>query len=209
MSYTYTDDDGDTWYNVPSIGEGGNKLSIRGNLLNSGDLPFTGQLILALLDKDNNLKEDLITEDIVSLNSYRGWGSLWFDIAPTKPLAFGDKVVAFYLSNEPGSVRKRVEQEYLDCDYVSELPVYPAAFIKTKNSYAVGDIFEFALMNSDYHYAGTVWTITKPNGSSVNLVQNIGAFRLDAPGTYKIEAAVALEVGYSVIETLVTYINVQ
>lgn len=209
LSYTYSDDDGNTWKEVLSIGDGGTQLSIRGWLVNTGDLPFSGQLVLVLLDKDNNLKQDnLATETISSLESGYGYPSVCFDIAQiTVPLAFGDKVVAFYT---PGSPRKRLEQEFLDCDYVSELPVYPAAFIKTKNSYAVGDVFEFKLMNSDYHYAGTVWTITKPDGSSVNMAQNIGAFQLKDVGTYKIQAAVAIEVGpaYPVIETLVTNIVV-
>ena len=93
---------------------------------------------------------------------------------------------------------------------VDELPLLPAAFIKTEDmGYNLNDWFKFELVNNDYLYSGTVWKITEPDGTVIdNLPQSNQLFILPQTGTYKIEAAVAPEVGEDVVETITTYITV-
>ena len=92
---------------------------------------------------------------------------------------------------------------------IDELPLLPAAFIKTDAAYHVGDYFQFKLLNNDYLYAGTVWKITAPDGTvSSNLEQSLIEFQLTQAGAYKIEAAVAPVEGDPVVETITTYIEV-
>ena len=212
MTYTFTNDDGETWEDVPSFGEGGTRFTIRGWIINKGKVPYAGVLKIALLDKDNNIKQDnLYTDDISSdpWGTNEGWPYYWFDLKNiTVPFAFGDKLVAFYSTEDPNNPWKRVEVPVLDCYIVSELPVFPAAFIKTEDSYSAGDPFNFVLRNHIHPYAGTVWTFTKDDGSRTTLDQAAAFFPLES-GTYKIEAAVAEKVGGPVLETLVTYITVQ
>ena len=209
LTYTYSND-GENWVAVPSVGEGGTQFSLRGWMVNYGDLPFSGQMKIALLDKNNHLKQDNLFNDSINNEEHlNGFAFKCFNLNPiTVPLAFGDKLVAFY-TDDPENAWNRFAVPGLDCYFVSELPVYPAAFIKTEDTYTAGDMFEFVLMNNDLPYAGAVWTITKPDGSSIDVEQAVGAFLLDVAGPYKIQAAVAPTVGGAVVETLVTYVDVQ
>ena len=73
----------------------------------------------------------------------------------------------------------------------------------------MGDYFEFRLKNNKDRYAGTVWTVTAPDGIKESYEQADREFRLTQAGRYKIEAAVAPKVGSSVIERVVAVINVR
>ena len=92
---------------------------------------------------------------------------------------------------------------------MGELPLVPAAFIQTKAPYRVGDLFEFRLMNYDQLYAGTVWTITAPDGTVSSVPQSDRDFELGQRGKYKIDAAIAPAAGEDVVEHVVTFITVR
>ena len=208
MAYLSSNDGGNTWEEIPSVGEGGRRFSVIGYLYNAGDISLTTQIRVALLEKDNTFLEEVCLLDGVTLGPSQGWRTIAFDLTVTKPLSFGDKLVIQYWDPTSKSW-KPVAFPALDCNFVSELPVFPAAFIKTKTGYSVGDIFPFTLFNHDVPYAGTVWTVTKPDGSKAVYEQLVdGHMPLTQAGIYKIEAAVAQAVGEPVEETLVTYINV-
>ena len=90
---------------------------------------------------------------------------------------------------------------------ISAWPLTPAAFIKTKSSYKQNDWFDFELMNNDYIYPETTWTITDPDGTTTTHPQSEKDFQLTKTGKYKIQAATAQTAG-TVIENLVTIITV-
>ena len=127
---------------------------------------------------------------------------------PSTPIEFGDKIVLYCTSDEGQSSYEPIKGR-IDGSVVSELPIMPAAFIKTDAEYNVNDYFQFELMNNDYVYAGTVWKITAPDGTiTSNLAQSTREFKLTQTGTYKIEAAVKATVGGALVETITTYITV-
>ena len=211
LCYLYTDDEGETWSSVPSFGEGGTRFSIQGWIYNSGQEPYTGQLKIALLDKDGHLKQDALWTTDILYEPNNGEPFYTFDITtiPAGSMAFGDRLAAYYSTNDPGMPWKPVENPYMGCFIVSELPLFPSAFIKTEDSYTAGDMFEFVLVNHDMPYAGTVWTITDPAGASTRIDQAVSACKLAVSGNYKIEAAVAEDQGGPIVETLVTHITVR
>ncbi|MBR3527776.1 MAG: C10 family peptidase [Bacteroidales bacterium] len=126
---------------------------------------------------------------------------------PSTPIEFGDKIVLYCTSDEGQSSYEPIKGR-IDGSVVSELPIMPAAFIKTAATYKVNDYFVFQIMNCDYAYDATVWTITKTGSvTPVVLNQSDKEYQFTETGTYKIEAAVAPN-GGTVVETLVTYVEV-
>ena len=126
---------------------------------------------------------------------------------PSTPIEFGDKIVLYCTSDEGQSSYEPIKGR-IDGSVVSELPIMPAAFIKTAATYKVNDYFVFQIMNYDYAYDATVWTVTKTGSvTPVVLNQSDKEYQFTETGTYKIEAAVAPN-GGTVVETLVTYVEV-
>ena len=132
---------------------------------------------------------------------------MYVKIPDATVLNFGDRIVLYCTTDAAQSVYAPVEQ-LSDGSVVNELPVMPAAFIRTNASYNRNDWFEFALMNNDNTYAGTVWTITDPDGVKTSKKQADFEFQLTKTGTYRIEAAVAPTAGAAVVETIVAHIKV-
>ena len=85
----------------------------------------------------------------------------------------------------------------------------PVTFIQTESSYAVGDYFEVRIRNCAERYAGTVWTVTAPDGTRATYSQSDREFRLTQAGKYKIEAAIAPAAGETVTDRVVAVITVQ
>ena len=79
-------------------------------------------------------------------------------------MSFGDKVAMFY--KEGNSEYKKVDFENPSYG-LSEIPFFPAAFIKTETSYAQNDFFYFRLTNHDITYPNAVWSITDPSNNTV------------------------------------------
>lgn len=99
-----------------------------------------------------------------------------------------------------------------DGSVVGELPLTPSdtptPFIRKESSYKQGDVFPFSLVNYGNSYAGTVWTITYPDGTRVSKPQSYDSFQFTQSGKYKIEAAIKATVDGPVIERVVTIVNV-
>ena len=183
-----------------------------GFIYNHTATQYSGTIKIVLEDKNGNIKQDWkYLPAPISPGPNRGtlvpYVNEW-DFTITGPLAFGDKLAVYYTDNEDQDHFVKLTGPR-DGTCVFELPVIPAAFIKTKADYDQYDYFEFELLNNDYVYAGTVWTITEPDGTiNIGLAQSSREFQLTQVGTYKIEAAVAPAVGDPVVETITTYITV-
>lgn len=173
------------------------------NLINSGSVSFSGYFAVFRVAKDG-------TRDLSPLfevnrgSSPLGVGYYTYDVTRTfdtpADLTFGDKYVVYY--------KKDVSSEYVPVKYESdgmvfgELPVFPAAFIKTAASYNVGDYFVFELTNNNYRYGDSTWKVTNPAGVTTNYTMNDWRVKLTTAGEYKIEASTPSK------EKIVVYITV-
>lgn len=173
--------------------------------ISAGD--YSGRIKFVQKKKDGS--ENLLTGGTSNPRSfslqagYTASGSCgYFSISD---ISFGDKIICYYekasenwvLLGSPAGMA------------VNEWPLVPVAFIKTEDHYYQNNWFQFKLMNIDYVYAGTTWTITDEDGNVTVKKQSDYEVQLTKTGTYKIEAATAKTDGGSVIETIVTYINVE
>ena len=183
-----------------------------GRLKNTGSAPFYGKIYVCLLNANNDNPEPLYVDDY-STDPFKPKYGISEMIYPLtipsdyKP-SFGDRIVLIY--TEDGTVYKLVNSP-LNASYASiitEWPLIPVPFIATAASYKKDDYFEFRLKNHGCNFADTQWTITDPDDVSVVKPQADCMFQLTKKGTYKIEAAVK-PAGGSVVETLVTYIEVK
>ena len=182
-----------------------------GYMYNNTAAQYSGRIRIVLEDKNGDIKGDPLLSTNINPNPNSGsivpFAAGW-TVTITETLKFGDKLAVYYTDNEAKDHFVKMTGPR-DGTCVWELPVIPAAFIKTKADYDQYDYFEFELLNNDYLYAGTVWTITEPDGTiNIGLAQSSREFQLTQVGTYKIEAAVAPTVGDPVVETITTYITV-
>ena len=181
-----------------------------GGIQNIGQESFSGNIQFRMEDKFGNQKGDpLITRSRKTAplepGYYTWWESntVWLD-----EFEFGDRIAGYYSTDEDFTAWKRIITPN-DGNYVGELPLVPAAFIQTKAPYRVGDLFEFRLVNYDQVYAGTVWTITAPDGTVSSFPQSDRDFELAQSGKYKIDAAISPAPGEAVVEHVVTFITVR
>lgn len=194
-----------------------------GSIRNIGSANYSGKLRGYLRKKDGTLTQ--IGETSLSLNagsswntsSGSGWGGGWWgggwgngnQLSCTIPsgteIGFGDCIALYYTSgadiipvsyDEDGTIH-------------GTIPLVPAAFIRTEESYHVNDSFCFQLINYDALYAGTVWTITEPDGNRIRIKQSFESYRLTQTGKYRVEAAIAPSEGADTVEHLVTFITVE
>ena len=184
---------------------------------NNGYVAYDGVLRAKVIDKNGNPKTDLS----IYINESNGWTDrlsvgknqitlkqIGLSLSESISIALGDRIV-IYCTTDVGKTVYEPIQYCLDGSVLNELPLVPAAFIKKKNtSYKQNDWFVFELINNDYLYAGTVWTITDPDGTQVVKQQSDKEFQFTKTGQYKIEAATASTAGSAVIEKIVTYITV-
>lgn len=113
--------------------------------------------------------------------------------------SFGDQLVAYY--KETG---KETYTPFIFAPFdviLPALPVFPAAAIKKKASYSVGDYFIFELTNHSYTYENSTWKITAPDGTTTQYNMDDYRVQLTAAGDYKISCTTDEE-------TVVTYITV-
>lgn len=180
-----------------------------GGLWNAGSVDYTGSLILQFEDKNGNRIENA------------NWTIINFESSPFPPgnvtlasyeftldekdFVFGNRFVAYYTD---GSDLREVKAPDNGL-YAGELPVIPAAFIKTKSQYAPGDLFEFQLKNYGKRYAGTTWTITGPDGDSTVVSQSSGEYRFPKSGKYKIVASIKASADSDIVENVVTFVTVR
>ena len=183
-------------------------------LLNAGHDPYDGKIrLVALNQKGDVLQElyesDLATDPLVPGDGFDVCLNEWDDAHVAFDMSLGDRIVLQYTIDEKNEVWQQAKGALADDSFIYELPLIPLAFIRTEDSYKVGDWFEFALMNHDRIYAGTKWTFTDPEGKAVTIDQSEREFQLTKKGIWMIEADVASEVGADPVKTLTTYIEVK
>lgn len=171
-------------------------------LMNTGSTQFNGFTAIFRVRKDGTKDATpLIEKDWSSTDFQPGWYFSGYNFFSTpSDLTFGDKYIMFY--------KKDASSEYIPVRYevdgnVSpEIPVFPAAFIKTAGSYNVGDYFVFELTNNNYRYGDSTWKVTNPAGVTTNYTMNDWRVKLTTAGEYKIEASTPSK------EKIVVYITV-
>ena len=185
-----------------------NKVYIQ----NQGQETYTGPIRLVAVDKNGEVKQVFQQFPISGGLDPGYYVGLYFPATDGLHIdydfAFGDKIMLQFTPD--GSTWKKIESTLPSCYMVEELPLMPAAFIKTEDEYHVGDYFQFKLINQDVLYIATEWTFTSPDGvRSSPQQQSQFEYELTSSGRYKIEAAIKPLVTSDVVETVVTYIDVQ
>ena len=182
--------------------------------LNEGHDPYDGKIRLAVLNEKGDVVQELFERDFTTYPLNPGDGYIVClneqdDVHVAFDISLGDRIVLQYAVDDRNEVWEKVTSTLLPDSFIDELPLIPLAFIRTEDSYKVGDWFEFALMNHDRIYAGTKWTFTDPEGKAVTIEQSEREFQLTKKGIWMIEADVASEVGADPVKTLTTYIEVK
>lgn len=178
-----------------------------GGIWNAGSVDYTGSLILQFENKNGDSIANWTITDFSSSSFPTGsitLASYTFTLEQ-EDFVFGNKFVAYYSDGNDLREIKAPDNGL----YAGELPVIPAAFIKTKSRYAPGDLFEFQLMNYGKRYAGTTWTITGPDGDSAVVTQSSGEYRFAKSGKYKIVASIKASADSEIVENVVTFVTVQ
>jgi hypothetical protein len=176
-----------------------------GALMNLSPIKFNGSVKFVQEDKAGNLVKDRLYVTTASINSNSG--KIFGFFITVNTISFGDRIVGYY-SEQGSDIWEKIDYS-THGEIVGEYPLMSSTFIWTKSAYAVGDYFEFRLKNNKDRYAGTVWTVTGPDGVKESYPQSEWEFKLTKAGKYKIDAAVATEVGGTVTEHVVTVITVQ
>lgn len=181
-----------------------------GAIYNAGDEPYTGIIRFVLEDKDGNMKGAPVFERSFEEEPFNAPSYFYY---PSHPLtipdfSFGDKIVGYYSINDSNTEWTRIIAA-TDGSIIEELPVTPAAFIKTDASYTVGDFFTLQIMNYGACFAGTIWTFTSPDGSISAVPQSDEIFQFKYKGEYRIEAAIAPYVGSDTVEHVVAKVVVR
>lgn len=167
-------------------GSGSNRSVSADRLFNSGNVSFSGAVSLFRLDKDGRQDANpLGSRTINNLAVYGSTGNCSISLSGASgALALGDKY-AFYYRPTGGEYKQVLG--HTASSAVAEVPVYPAAFIKTEASYHVNDYFYFRLTNHDITYTDAVWTITDPSMETIICNQADDRFKLTKAGKYKIK----------------------
>jgi len=185
-----------------------------GTVMNTGNAPYVGELVPALVKRTTGeviqIDGGIIINPAIDIGT--GYSNLHMavNIPSEVGVSFGDKIVIMYSCDNSDPHSKYAILSYpRDGSFIGELPVFPMSFIATEESYHVGDYFTFALKNNSCLYAKSLWTITRPDGTTVDSIpQSRGTFQLTQSGKYQIKVDVKPDESSSVIETIVTYITV-
>ena len=164
---------------------------------NMGEVVFSGDIYAGRENSSGTLVEtkSLFTNE--NWTYLEGRSSSSFSKTFTDAV-FGDRLVAYY---KEGSKSTYIPFRYESPVGMTSIPFFPAAAIKTKASYEVGDIFVFELTNHNYDYSTSAWTVTTPGGVTKNYTMASDAVLLSEAGDYKITCTTDQE-------TITTYITV-
>ena len=206
--------DGSTGNGLTALGEfvDGQYTPIRiAAIMNMGNLDFDGTAWIYRMDRYGNRVGDPVRNLSFTNNPLKPNYYSWYDRVSIRVsgFSFGDRLAIFYPADvttgaAPVKITASNTGELLD-----EIPLVPAAFIKTETSYAVGDCILLQLLNYGAPYAGTQWTFTAPDGTVSRVAQSAREFRFTQAGRYKVVAAIAPTEGADVVENVVAYISVQ
>ncbi len=181
---------------------------------NEGEEPYVGKMRVAVVNTKGTVMQVFDEWEFTSGNPLEVSGFIFYSCSASDNVfmaydfALGDKIILQYTTDDRNEVWEKVTGKPRPDSFIDELPLIPLAFIRTEDSYKVGDWFEFALMNHDQIYAGTKWTFTDPDGKAVTIDQSEREFQLTKKGIWMIEAAVAPEAGAGPVKVITAYISV-
>ena len=198
-------------FTIPeSISPGDWALFSAGSLANSGQTVFTGEMRAGVKRRDGSIRYlESLYGDISELNPGWYYSTFYFYSMIPEDIAFsfGDRIALFYtMDGGENMIPVAIKGSG---NVIEEIPLFPAAFIETDSDLRQGDWMTLKIRNYDQFYAGTVWTITAPDGTVTTVPQSEEEFELTQSGKYRIEAAIAPEEGAEVVEHLVAFFTVQ
>ena len=158
---------------------------------------FTGKIYAGREDYSGNLVESQSLSAVNLPPSY-GYDDMT-KVVEFETAIFGDQLVAYY-KEDTKSTFYPFRYEPLVVGFTA-IPFFPAAAIKKKPSYVVGDLFVFELKNHLYDYSASTWTVTTPEGVTSSYSMTSDAVLLSEVGDYKITCTTDEE-------TVVTYLTV-
>lgn len=206
--------DGSSCLGISSLGDivPGEYSRFRiGGIQNGGSTDYIGTFQFWQEDKDGNKIGDVLFETSRSEEKPLSPGYYFYytsvGLRPSRA-EFGDRIVGYYSTDASATAWEKIQVDR-NGSIVGEFPLVPAAFIKTESTYQRGDFMPLQIMNYDQPYAGTVWTITAPDGTESTVPQSEVEFQLTMAGKYRIKAAIAPSDGADVVENVVTYITVR
>ena len=171
---------------------------------NYGPVSFSGDIAVGVEDYTGNLKEAFQAQYVDPehpFGMYNGWNWMNKNLQATSPV-LGDRAVGYYKITGEDTYRPIVCVPLMD--RLPSVPFFPAAFIKTKASYSVGDVFVFELINNSFKYDDAKWYVTAPGGGEpVEYDQEDYCAPLATAGEYKIVAVIPGE------ESVTAYITVE
>lgn len=160
------------------------------NFYNYGSGDFNGEVYARIEDAYGNIVGDysqMLLSGFLPFNyGYPECGP--FSVSLSSP-SLGQQIGVYYKETE--------KETYYPFSYspkgvsgFTSLPFFPAAFIKTKASYSVGDYFVFQLTNHNYQYDTATWTVTDPSGTSTDYTTDDYRVELSTAGEYKITVSI-------------------
>ena len=182
---------------------------------NEGKEPYVGKVRVVVVDTKGEVMQVFDFWEFTSDHPLAVKDSMHYDcpvsdnVFMAYDFALGDKIILQYTTDDRNEVWEKVTGKPRPDSFIDELPLIPLAFIRTEDSYKVGDWFDLRLMNHDRIYADTKWTFTDPDGKAVTIEQSEREFQLTKKGIWMIEAAIAPEPGTDPVKTLTTYIEVK
>ena len=190
------------------------KIFIDG-IINRGKTDYEGKIKMVAEDK-NGKEKQILFEYSFDWNPLKPSYGTFFDFDETDDLrinynfSFGDRIVFYYTTNDPGDPDEwtLMECEIDDGGTITALPLMPAPFINTAASYKKGDWFTLKLKNVAHSYSNTSWAITQPDGTMLYKTMRDREIQLTQTGTYRIEALVCYQ-HFDVAEHVVAYIEVE
>jgi len=161
------------------------------NIRNTGNASFSGDIYAGIQEASGEVS--IVTPRLMPITDLGiGWG--WNTIShsysvSSDPPALGQQISMYYKESGkdtyyPFSYEPKIVNGFI------ALPIFPAAFIKTKASYSVGDYFVFQLTNHNYQYDTATWTVTDPSGTSTDYTMDDYRVELSTAGEYKITVSI-------------------
>lgn len=170
------------------------------NIRNTGNASFSGDLYAGIQEASGEVS--FVTPPLMSttdLGTGWGWNAISRSVSSATP-ALGQQISMYYKESGKDTYYPFSYEPKKVNGFIA-LPIFPAAFIKTKASYSVGDYFVFQLTNHSYQYDAATWTVTDPGGTSTDYTMDDYRVELSTKGEYKITVSIP---GQEKVTTFIT-----
>ncbi|MBO4924229.1 MAG: C10 family peptidase [Bacteroidales bacterium] len=155
-----------------------------GVFFNMGSGAYSGGLKVVLVDKDGTWKEDVSEEDLFgddSVEQYYGFTEE-IECTITKDIELGDRLAFWFLLDNGNWIPVKFNRE--DYSGTFEWACIDATFIKTKENYAAGDKFFFALIPGNKPISSVSWSFDGAATSADSVALTSGIHTISAQVNY-------------------------